>query len=478
MKKGLLVAIVILMIFSLVGCSANLNEEVSTIAPENKNLAIAGKWKFDTYKILDKNIITDEAINTILNNEFVIYNNSIIVEAKSFSSIEYKLKSVKKDYVISYEANFLIKDLNIKRLNTPVFSVISNKNILGEVIYISKEKSYLYYKGVLFTIHYAGKADENESKKNNNKQKDEKAEVSSEALLLGFRNTNSDNQYRTIWVRIDNGEVKILRSINGIIFPRISGLWKMNVNEVKDDSRNIYYQYLTVDNIEKNNQDNNELKINEKQKQKIMVKYVSSNFIATEVKTIHDDNNSKIDYKVFPIDNIDNNKEIEIGDIYSEITLEVYNKMYQEALKNAIRDSEDNEEYIKDVDYTDFTVFRENGKWNLKGKVPSINAGSGYDFDLDIAPSSKLVNYDTLTVPWKIIKGAIPLINDAFTSPDGKVAVVIANNEMQIYMIDDGKIPESPLRSINLLPGEEVIMSEWCDKENIETWNNVINKET
>lgn len=477
MKKGLLVTILIVMLLSLVGCSANLNEEVSTTAPENNNLAIAGKWTFDTYKVLDKNIITDEAINTILNNEFKIYNNSIIVGAKSFSSIDYKLKSVKKDYVISYEANFLIKDLNIKKLNTPVFSIISNKNILGEVIYISKEKSYFYFKGVLFTIHYVGKTDENELDKSNNKEEDEKNEVSSEALLLGFRNSNLDNQYRTMWIRIDNGEVKTLRSMDGIIFPRINGLWRINVNDVKDDNRNIYYQYLSANNIEKTNESDNELKIDKKQKQKIIVKYVSSNFIATEVKLIHDDNNSKTDYRVFPIDNIDTNKGIEIGDIYSEITLEVYNKMYQDALKSAMRDYNDNNKYIKDVDYRDFTVFRENGKWNLKGKVPSIDTGNGYDFDLDIAPSSKLVNYDTLTVPWKIIKGAIPLITDAFTSPDGKLAIIIANNEMQIYMIDDGKLSESPLKSINLLPGEEVIMSEWCNEDNIETWNNVLNKE-
>jgi hypothetical protein len=117
-------------------------------------------------------------------------------------------------------------------------------------------------------------------------------------------------------------------------------------------------------------------------------------------------------------------------------------------------------------------MIRSNGKWVLQGRIsPVLSGGKAFDYSLSIKPNKALINYDTLIIPWKVLKGEIPFIVDAFTSPNGKLAIIVTKNELDIYKIIDGKLDKSPTKIIPLKDGEKVIMSEWCEGDYVDKWS-------
>ena len=47
-----------------------------------------------------------------------------------------------------------------------------------------------------------------------------------------------------------------------------------------------------------------------------------------------------------------------------------------------------------------------------------------------------------------------------------------------MYLIEDGKILEEPLRKIPLKDGESVIMAEWCEKDYVDKWESAFKDDT
>ena len=80
-----------------------------------------------------------------------------------------------------------------------------------------------------------------------------------------------------------------------------------------------------------------------------------------------------------------------------------------------------------------------------------------------------------MSIPWKTLKSEIPFLVDAFTSPDGTLAIIVVEDELLIYSIANGMLSDSPLKRIELKDGEKVVMAEWCNKEYVDKWGAVFN---
>ena len=115
-------------------------------------MEIEGVWTAKEYSVLDKNISTDNEIYLTLKSDIVFRTDSMTIGKNEFSQVDYRLKVVKSNYTISYEAKFKIEDLPIDLEKVYTYSVMYNNNVLGEIIYVKKELSYFYYQGVLYTI--------------------------------------------------------------------------------------------------------------------------------------------------------------------------------------------------------------------------------------------------------------------------------------------------------------------------------------
>lgn len=184
-------------------------------------------------------------------------------------------------------------------------------------------------------------------------------------------------------------------------------------------------------------------------------------------------------YLTIPIDNINSSYGLSIEELYSNDVKEIFYERSKEILGDI-----DNSILDKFIDYTNFTLKRIDGKWRLLGKIiiKDYN-GNGKDFKISFSQNKKILNYDTLLISWKDLKSKFPFIEDAYTSPTGRIAIIIFDDNLLIYEMEDRNIKGSPLFSMNLNEDEEVIMAEWASGSYVDMWSKsfkdgeIINKE-
>lgn len=479
---------ILLLIFSLLllGCSSGIKNDKSSLKkPKNKSLEVSGVWYSDKYEVLDKEISTKDEISEILLNKLTFDTKNIVIGNRKFEGINYKLKIVKSDYMISYEAEFNVEDLGVIGENVKVYSISYENNLLGEIIYINKEESYFYYQGILFNIkreeniNESTDADKTVIVENSSEEYD-KIELS-QGFYIGLKQEGKQDQqgnyiresYRTIWISTNKGEVQSIRQRKDIIFPRSGGIWIMQPQEYKVEKKEIYYEYFEALPIEKVGKVKKDINTEELMSTGKIVKksliFVGNNYIASEVTTNEKFSESPV-YEVLPIDNLDNKGGVVIGDILGTENNKEFKESYTS--KYASIDESNKDKLTKFINYSNYTVIRSNGKWVMQGRIsPVLPGGKAFDYSLSIKPNKTLINYDTLIIPWKVLKGEIPFIVDAFTSPNGKLAVIVTKNELNIYKIVDGKLDKVPIKIIPLKDGEKVIMGEWCEGDYVDKWS-------
>jgi hypothetical protein len=119
-----------------------------------------------------------------------------------------------------------------------------------------------------------------------------------------------------------------------------------------------------------------------------------------------------------------------------------------------------------------FSIHRQNGHWQLMGRVNYQREGNikYRDFNLRIAPPDNLIFYDTLVLSWYKIRDRVPDAADAFTSPNKDIALVKTKNKLLIFKIEPGQLAEIPLAEIELAQETEIIMAEWAVGSYVESW--------
>lgn len=493
MKKRCGIIVLLIFSFFIVGCSSkdhNIKDDERT--PKNNNLEISGIWYSDSNEVLDSEISTKDEINDILDNKLKFDTKSAVIGKNKFEGISYKLKMVKSDYMISYEAEFKIENLGVRDEEVKVYSVSYENNLLGEIIYISEEESYLYYQGILFNIKREGditessEEDENVIVQNQNNGYG-KSEIS-QGLYIGLKSPAKQNQegnytreeYRTIWISTNNGELQGVKQRQNIIFPRNDGIWMLQSQEYKVEERGIYYEYFSAMPIEKINKLGKNIIydgfVSQGKIVKKSINYVGNDYIACEVATNEYFSESPV-YQLLPIDNLDNKIGIVIGDIFGVESNKVFKESYESTYESIDKTNKD--KLSKFINYSNYTIIRNNGKWVLQGRIsPVLSGGKAFDYLLNIKPNRALMNYDTLIIPWKVLKGEIPFLIDAYTSPNGSLAIIITKSELEIFKIKNGELEQGPIKVIPLKEGEKVIMSEWCEGAYVDKWDIVFKEKS
>lgn len=490
MKKVISATISIcLSVFLLVGCRLTGGDNNPVVrAPQNENLAITGVWDAEIYKVLEDKVLSKDKLDEISNNDIMINSDKINLGEEEFGKLKYKLKVVKSDYTISYENNYKVSDLiGNKDRDINVYSIIFQNNILAEFFYLDNEASYFYYQGVLFRVKLKDVAGAEEMKydKRGEELKEMDKSLTSQGLYIALKQTvpSKDNNginkenYRTLWISTKDGELQPIKERENIIFPRMKGIWYLEPEVYEDKEKDIYYEYFVTNPAEgtaepsKASATTEEVLLEGNISLTRSINFISNDYVATEVNS----NKSKYTssyYEVLPIDNINMSSGVTIGDLYTN--KESYIK-YDEGYKNAYSNISDidKKHLSKYLDYSNFTILRNNGKWVITGRISGVNGDNYIDFTTNLKPTTKLLNYDTLLISWKILKGINPFMVDAFTSPFASMAVIVLNNELLIYRMVNGGLSEEPLKRIPLKENEEVIMAEWCSESYVDRWGSV-----
>lgn len=479
-NKIVLFILIIITLFSIEGCSRiNNSEMIELKSPENNNLLIKGKWQIKSIKILDKNIYTRGKVDDLQGKVISIGNKDIDISNRTYNDVEYKLKVVNEDYYISYESNFTVKDLNIQNKDINVITASNKNNSILEFFYIDNNNSYIYYQGAFLNVKKVGDISDEAFKDINNSLNTDIKNIGKEEnkgiylTLKQSRKSNkdgifTDESYRTLWISYKNNKIQPIEESNGIIFPRMNGIWTLDKKVLNINGK--HQEYLIANTIDRKNKQE---KIQIKSDKDIYrnINFIGNNYISTEIYEGDDFNNKFPKFEILPVDNTLVDKGLVIQDIYSKEINHIYKRDYSNAYSQLT--SREKNTLKKYIDYSNITLKRDKGKWVLEAKIsPSNDNGDSFNYNLSIKPNSKLVKYDALVIPWRVLKNELPFMKDAYISPDGRMAIIILEDELLIYNISGGRLSKEPVERYPLKNGEKVIMAEWCERDYVDYWGN------
>ena len=472
--KRIFLLIFILMFTFNIGCSKVDGKDMQSIkAPNNEKLSIEGTWKIDNIKIIDDDIENKSEIMSQKDSLINITYNKISIFNKSYQDPNFKLKVVDGSYIISYELNLKLNDIMETNNKVDIISIIDSNRLLGEFIIADDNNGYLFYSGLLLKLVKEDTAimDINDSvnKIETEVLLDEDYE-SDVGVMLALKTPRkslengdlSKISYRTLWISFKDNSLQPIVQKNNIIFPRLNGIWTVENEEIEDN--NIYYEYFIVKPIE--SKDAQYLVNDVSSKLYKDINFISNDYISIE--SFQGDNLFSI-YSTIPVDNINSFEGLSIEEIYANESKEKFEKDYNESLEKLSLQQQNS--ILNIIDYTNFTIKRVEGKWTLVSRFISENSNDkDLEFKLSINPSKNILNYDTLLIPWKELKSKFPFIEDAYTSPTGRMAIIIFNNKLFVYELEERSIKGNPLAVISLNENETVIMSEWASGSYVDTW--------
>lgn len=470
-------SLIFIFIFTFnIGCSKVNGKDTQSIkAPNNENLTIRGTWKVEDINIIDDEIENKDEILLQKESLISISSSKISIFNKIYNEPNFKLKVVDKNYILSYELNLMLKDVIDSSNNVDIISLIDSNNLIGEFIVIDDNHGYLFYSGMMLKL-FREDMNPRDIESTNNKVEAEIVDEdynSNVGVMLALKTPRTDigdgkyqdSRYRTLWISLKDNKLEPVLEKNNIIFPRLNGIWTIEKKAI--DEKGIYNEYFITKPIDgrEDSRITSDISINSYKD----INFVSNDYISIERYEGENFNNLFSMYRTIPIDNINSYQGLSIDEIYSPEVKQKYEKDFNEAFDSL---SLEKQNLLSDkVDYTNFTMKRIEGKWTLVGKIISDDPNeNGYDFRLSINPNKKILNYDTLLIPWKDLKGRFPFIEDAYTSPTGRIAIIIFNNKLFVYELEEGSIKGNPLISIDLNEGESVIMAEWATGSYVDTW--------
>lgn len=484
MRRIMGLILIILLVFIMTGCDIStfeISENIS--APKNMNLPITGEWIIEDYKLSPISSMDEDDIKGYIGDRVIFHEKLVSVGKNYFLNPSFKVKNVDAEDYLIYHYKTSPEALNIQSEKIQIVSISDKEQFFNDFIKVSDDLLIVNIDGVFFYL----------TKESQMVQKDnvdlsslpheiaivEDSSMSKEdintGILLGLKSFELNGEgnvdtwnYRTIYIRSYNKNVVSVKETDGLLLPRRSGFWKIQVERENKDGKindNIVAYQLDKKPTVQTEEEVNSLAYNgkeDKQEQNTIknVLFVSNDYISIE--NIHYRNKGQRYLEFYPIDNIGKGTPIKISDIMGEAGKEAlirgFNKEMakDESYKNLTLDISPKE--------NSFGMFRRNGMWIFKGRVNYMENGNYLykDFNIDILPIKELISYDELLIPWKVIKAKVPEALDAFTSPNEDIAVVLTYGNLLIFRINNGSISDKPIERIKLNSGEKVVMAEWA----------------
>ncbi|MEQ8155467.1 MAG: hypothetical protein ABRQ25_11380 [Clostridiaceae bacterium] len=483
MKKEYKVIIMLLSFLVLILISSKINVSGNDfkrlMPPSSNNINIVGKWqKVSSYNIKEKKT---ESIN---NQYYYFSENKAYIENRSYEEIEYKLRVINLKNYLSFEYNIEDKIVQDDNIDADVMSILKNNGLISEVVMIDDNNilaisnDYIY-KLSKISDSVADYPDiESESNVTNNLMADGD-ESKSVGLYLGLKKDRQINEsttvqpekYRTLWISYENGEVQQVYQRDNILYPRLKGFWELVPNSYEEDGKR--YEYFDTYSINSKNQykvTKGEIKSGENNRF-LNLLYVGSNYISTE-EFDYDYTAANSKFKIIPVDNIYADKGVSV-----ELLDGIYGyEAFKNAAEVAVSNNLDSRDFQTKLDTTNLSLVRKFGKWVLEGRYQENKSSKPIDFDIRNVEIKRLVNFDELSVKWSIVKSENPMIRDIYSSPNGKLALLVLDENILVYEIEDGKLKGQPIKIIKKDKDESVIMTEWADGDFVRMWGNVFLK--
>ena len=488
MKKISLIITSIILIFILASCSINYLEISDKVISPNNNLPpLQGKWLIE--KVIDSphkrlNIEEEDEEKIFTDKQALFHGDAVVIGDRYILEPSYKTRRVNLSDYLLYNFKTDSDYLGIKEEEVDIISVLGDNKYFVEFIKYNEEEMIIFAEERFFflkrTIKEVSKEEieryidiERSLLKAINSQELKSLNT---GILLGIKSYNYDEinkiedwEYKTVWIKSNNKSLDPIHEIKDLLVPRKKGFWMIDVkrednggsfsDKINSNSRVLFKEEMLLDT---------NLAFQRTISPPILrnILYIGNDYISTEV--INKSNNKKT-LEVYPIDNIEKGSPIGISDIIGEEGLESFKENGEDFIQN-------NEGLS--LDEESFGLVRRNGYWIMKGRINyNIEGKEIYkDYNIKTIPPKEIVNYDDLYIPWNAIKARFPNAIDAFTSPNEDIIIIETRNKILIYPVQDNKILEEELGSIEKDYNDTIIMAEWSTDRYTNIWEEEILK--
>jgi len=485
-EKCILMLMILCMIF-LEGCGGiQIDTSNKILAPKNKEVPIKGTWNIERYKTIGKATLTTEEVNKLLGKTAKFDINYAFFGDEMCNNAEYKMKNIDAKNYFSHTHNIDLSILGLNVRDVEVISVTSGEKLFYDFIKINEKQLLAYMDNTFFyltkisdKVEIAQKKGQIQGDEDLDKvQKDNGIASKESGVLLGLRRDIGVNQkglsYRTLWISSVECNIEPVIEIENLLVPRKTGFWILGVNRSTNESYTMDSIFSFPIEVNKKLEDV-KLQVNGRGNFFRRILFVGNDYVSTEYSVMNSDGTKGIANRlqVLPMDKIFDSKGIEISDVAGENGTTALITAGKTLLSN-----QQNKEGFQEAPSEDsFGVIRRNGHWAIKGRINSKDPISDafLDFNVNIMPPSKMLNYDSLHISWREIKEKVPDAIDAYTSPNKDIALVICKDVILVYSIQGKKIGDRPLKKISMQQGENVVMAEWSTGDYVERWRKIVN---
>lgn len=474
MNKKLLIVLSLVVILFF-GCKSKVSNEES-----DDVFSFTGTWRIDSVEQLGEKVDSEEDNNSLIGDEIKLSSNKINIAGNYKADIHYKLKVVQGDYILSYESNLTMNTFMNGRETVDLISIIDKNQIIGEFFLNSDSEMIFLYKSSLFKLSKVNENvnfDDVENTVSIGNETDEEEFNAKEGVMLGLKTPGkkiddgvySSDEYRTLWISHDNWKIGSIYEKPNIIFPRLNGIWKLEVNQKSVNG--FEYDEFQVGKydkkLENNEAENKELLDKSEYK---TIKFVGNDYVAIgKYQGDSFEGNYPI-YQIIPINNINIKDGLQVDEIFIGAEKEKYLEEFQNEI-NSLSKEQIDKLNLSLIDYNNLAIERSVGRWRFVANLlPKDMNEAGEGFKLSILPDSRFINYNSLYISWKALKQQLGFFKDAFISPLCKIALVQFDSYIAVYKIENGNLITEPLVTIPIGEDDEIIMSEWCSGSYVEQW--------
>ncbi|MGH4140228.1 hypothetical protein [Clostridium sp.] len=502
MKKILSLFILVIVLINLTACS---NVDLSTssrVIPPKVPLPIVGVWKVESYAYSAVSKMLEEEAKEWIGKKAYFAEQKIVLPDDKCEKPEFKIKSVDtKTYLYNNYKSYM-EDLRINQNEIKIITITSNQNYFRDIIKIDDSKIVLIKDGVFFFLSKQA----NENKISIDDIKNEKqlpysklepyVKKHQSGLLLGlkyYKTVDSklpyDNKnrpilepiYRTLWINND-GSIQPILELPFLFVPRRTGFWKL---QVKREITNNYGRDFLIASPVENEIKTEKIKVNSEYYYDFKsINFVGNDYVCYErdmASAANDDKQTTEAHslEVVPLDTIYTGSEVPISasKVLGEKGMEGLNSGAKSYLRTI---PERDKNLLKDTPSpTNFGLFRENGKWLLRGRLDYLNPSvknEYVDFNLPNKAPDNLVNYDSIFPSWEVIKQKVPNAVDGYTSPNKDIVVVLTKSKLLVYAIKNNALGESPLKELQLKSSEISVMAQWATDDYVKIWSDAVKK--
>lgn len=489
MKKyyaGFALLLIILFAVSCAGSSRESYDKISS--PQNRLVPIAGTWK--VAGVIESGVLKlDTPPKPWTGRSLQFSEDYALLGENILEKPRYKIKRVNKEEYLLYGHKSLPKELDMPDKEWEVITITDKDKFLCEIIRVNSEalileidNNNLYLKKISDQVSQRSDIKHQETAEGFDSGSDNDRGITKAGVLVGLSSsdTSRDNKgdsvyhYRTLWIAATDMKLHPVLSIQGILFPRRSGFWRMEIKRTADQG---YVEELITAHPVATEQKEGKTDIPVAPAKEggrtdsitRRIRYVGNDYISIESKAVDTEEST---LQVLPIDSLPSIKAVELSDLSGEAaaaSMEAGRNKAIESLKAA------GGSLSGDIGQNDsFGLERKMGHWFFKGRINYTKEGksSFADYNINVIPPAELIFYDELSVPWTAVKDRVPEAVDVFTSPNKNMALVITRRELIIFGISNGKLDKQPLGKVALKPGEIVVMAEWATGRYVSIWEN------